>query len=112
MLNIGRLCIKTAGRDAGHIAVIVDVIDKNYVLVDGNVRRRKCNIQHIEPLPQSIAIEKNASLDIIKQHLAAINIVIKEKRVKVKEEDKEPEDQKNTTKGQKKTTNERKNASK
>ena len=47
MIEIGRIVIKTAGRDAGREAVIVDILDDNYVLIDGNVRRRKCNILHL-----------------------------------------------------------------
>ncbi|MAG08197.1 50S ribosomal protein L14e, partial [Candidatus Woesearchaeota archaeon] len=50
MLNqIGRLVVKTAGRDAGKKALIVDSLDKSHVLIDGETRRRKCNIAHLEP---------------------------------------------------------------
>ncbi|MFX0010898.1 MAG: 50S ribosomal protein L14e, partial [Candidatus Hermodarchaeota archaeon] len=39
-----------------------DIIDKNYVLVDGlNVRRRRANYKHLEPLTESIEIKKGAS---------------------------------------------------
>lgn len=61
MIEIGRLCIKISGRDAGNKCVVVDIIDKTYVLIDGNVRRRKCNIAHLEPLNNVIKIKKNAS---------------------------------------------------
>ena len=30
--DIGRICIKTLGREAGHYCIIVEVIDKNYLL--------------------------------------------------------------------------------
>lgn len=61
MIEIGRLCVKIAGRDAGNKCVVVDLVDKTYVLIDGNVRRRKCNIAHLEPLDKVIKIKKNAS---------------------------------------------------
>lgn len=61
MIEIGRIVVKTAGRDAGCKAVIIDILDDKYVLVDGETRRRKCNILHIEPLNQIIKIGKNAS---------------------------------------------------
>ncbi|RLG55185.1 MAG: 50S ribosomal protein L14e, partial [Candidatus Hydrothermarchaeota archaeon] len=49
-IEIGRVCVKTAGREAGKRCVIVDIIDKNFVLVDGpEVQRRRCNIKHLEP---------------------------------------------------------------
>ena len=35
MLEVGRLCIKLAGRDAGKKAVVVENIDSNFVLIDG-----------------------------------------------------------------------------
>jgi len=60
-MEIGRLCVKLAGRDAGRIAVVVDNLEKNFVLIDGNVRRRKCNALHLEPLDEVIKIKKNAS---------------------------------------------------
>ena len=62
MLNeIGRVCMKIAGRDAGGRCVIVDILDKNYVLVDGEVRRKKVNITHLEPLDAVVKIRKGAS---------------------------------------------------
>ncbi|MHA1242872.1 MAG: KOW motif-containing protein, partial [Promethearchaeota archaeon] len=29
--DIGRVCVKTTGREAGRYCVVVDIIDKNYV---------------------------------------------------------------------------------
>ncbi len=60
--DIGRLCVKTMGREAGHYCVIVDVIDKNYLLIDGlNIRRRRVNFNHIEPITDTIELKKGAS---------------------------------------------------
>ena len=62
--DIGRLCIKTMGREAGYLCVIVDIIDKNYLLIDGlKVRRRRVNYRHIEPITETIDIKKGASHD-------------------------------------------------
>lgn len=64
--DIGRLCVKTTGREAGHYCVIVDIIDKNYVLIDGlTVRRRRANYKHVEPLADMIEIKKGAQHDAI-----------------------------------------------
>ena len=60
-MEIGRLCVKTAGRDAGGLCVVVDVLDKHFVTIDGNVRRRKCNIMHLEALDEVLKIKKGAS---------------------------------------------------
>ncbi len=60
--DIGRLCVKTLGREAGHYCVIVDIIDKNYLLIDGlKVRRRRVNFNHIEPIADTIEIKKGAN---------------------------------------------------
>ena len=40
-MKIGQLCLKIAGRDGNNWCAIVDKIDDNYVLIDGNVRRKK-----------------------------------------------------------------------
>ena len=53
--------MKIAGRDAGRMCVVVDAIDTKIVLIDGDVRRRKCNIFHLEPLEKVISLKKGAS---------------------------------------------------
>ena len=60
MYDIGRVCVKIAGRDAGKKCVVVEQIDDKYVLIDGQTRRRKCNIAHLEPTLQSLSIKKSA----------------------------------------------------
>ncbi len=64
--EIGRICFKIAGREAGQKCVIVGVIDKNFVLVTGpknltGVRRRKVNVSHLTFTPYKINIKENAS---------------------------------------------------
>jgi len=61
MLTIGRVCVKTCGRDAGKTCVIIDVLDNNFVMIDGATRRRKCNILHLEPLNKELNLKKGAS---------------------------------------------------
>ncbi len=66
MLEVGRICLKTAGREAGRHCVIVKKIDDNFVMVTGpkpatNVKRRRCNILHLEPLEEKIKIKPDAS---------------------------------------------------
>ncbi|MHA1229495.1 MAG: 50S ribosomal protein L14e [Candidatus Helarchaeota archaeon] len=65
-IEIGRICVKLAGREAGKKCVILDVIDKNFVLITGpkeitKVRRRRSNIKQLEPFKYKIEIERNAS---------------------------------------------------
>ena len=62
--------MKLKGREAGSRCVIVDVVDKNYVIVTGppevtGVRRRRVNMSHLQPLDKVIEISRNASDDEI-----------------------------------------------
>lgn len=65
-IQVGRIIVKTNGREAGKKAVIVDLINQNYVLVTGpksitTVRRRKCNIKHLEPTDKVVTIKRDAN---------------------------------------------------
>lgn len=65
-IEVGRICVKTFGRESGKKCVILDVIDKNFVLVTGpksvnKVKRRKANVNHIEPTQEKIEIKRSAA---------------------------------------------------
>ena len=60
------MCVKIAGREAGRKCVIVDVIDRNFVLITGpqkvtGVKRRRANINHIEPTEKRVDIKRGNS---------------------------------------------------
>ncbi len=82
MIEVGRLCVKLAGRDAGLKCVVVEVLDKNFVMIDGEARRRKCNIIHIEPLDEVIKIKAKASHADVVSEFKKLGIEIKEKKPK------------------------------
>lgn len=85
-IEVGRLCLKLAGRDAGKKAVIVDILENNYVLIDGEVRRRKCNILHLEPLKEVIKIKKGASRNDVKAEFKKLGIELRDTKPKEKKE--------------------------
>lgn len=65
-MDVGRICVKLKGREAGSRCVIVDVVDRNYVIVTGppevtGVRRRRVNMSHLQPLDEVVEISRNAS---------------------------------------------------
>jgi large subunit ribosomal protein L14e len=73
VIEIGRVCAKIAGHEAGTKCVIVDVVDRTYVLVAGpGIKRKRCNIAHLEPLPQKLDIAKGASDEEIKRAFEAV----------------------------------------
>lgn len=80
MFEIGRVCVKIAGRDAHRVGVIVDTLDARQVLIDGQVRRKKCNMSHLEPLQQIVPLNKNASHEEVVAALKTINVVCPEKK--------------------------------
>lgn len=82
MIEIGRLCVKIAGREASKKCVVVDILDKNFVLIDGQVKRRKCNIQHLEPLEEKIKIKKGATHEDIVKEFKKLKIDTKEEKPK------------------------------
>jgi large subunit ribosomal protein L14e len=73
-MEVGRICVKLLGREVGKKCVIVDVIDKNFALVTGpksvtGVRRRRTNVDHLEPTPETIEVKKGASDDEVEKAL-------------------------------------------
>ncbi len=70
-IEVGRICVKIAGREAGEKCVIVEVIDDKFVEVVGTtMKNRKCNIKHLEPVEQTIEI-KSDDIEVIKKELEA-----------------------------------------
>ncbi len=73
-IEVGRICVKLYGREAGRKCVIVDIIDENFVVITGpknltGVRRRKANIDHIEPLDKKIEIPKGAEDEVVLERI-------------------------------------------
>jgi len=65
-VEVGRICVKLAGRETGRKCVIIDVMDKSFVLITGpkkvtGVKRRRVNINHVKPLQDRIEIPRGAS---------------------------------------------------
>ncbi|MBU1269153.1 MAG: 50S ribosomal protein L14e, partial [Nanoarchaeota archaeon] len=82
LFEIGRMCIKIAGRDAGLKCVVVDIIDDTFVLIDGQTRRRKCNVKHLEPLKEVVKLKKNASRSTVFEEFKKLKIDVKETKPK------------------------------
>ncbi|MEM2273382.1 MAG: 50S ribosomal protein L14e [Candidatus Bathyarchaeia archaeon] len=65
-IEVGRVCIKIRGREAGRRCVVLDIVDRNYALITGpknvtGVRRRRVNINHLKPTEDLLKIKKGAS---------------------------------------------------
>lgn len=74
LYEVGRICVKTMGREAGSYCVIVEAQDTKSVLVTGpksisGVRRRSCNIRHLEPLDSMLDIKSGADDSAVEKAL-------------------------------------------
>ena len=63
-IDIGRICIKLTGREAGKKCIIVDIVDRNFILITGpkqlnGVKRRRVNVSHIEPTERKLNIQRS-----------------------------------------------------
>jgi large subunit ribosomal protein L14e len=73
-VEIGKICVKTFGREAGSKCVIVDLVDDNFVVITGpkevnGVKRRRANVKHIEITNDTVNIKKGSSDDEVKKAL-------------------------------------------
>ncbi len=80
MFTTGRVCLKKAGRDSGRYCVVVEESEKGYVIIDGQTRRKRCNIQHLEPTKKTIKISEKADTKSVKEALEKEGILVKEKK--------------------------------
>jgi large subunit ribosomal protein L14e len=65
-----------AGRESGRKCVIVDVMDKSFVVVTGpikvsGVKRRRVNINHVAPTEDTLEIKRGASDEEVTQIIDA-----------------------------------------
>ncbi|MFH0748449.1 MAG: 50S ribosomal protein L14e [Candidatus Bathyarchaeota archaeon] len=84
-LDIGQICVKKLGREAGKKCVIVDIIDQSFVLVTGpkvltGIKRRRANIKHLEPTDGKLNLSKNASDEMV---VAAVKAAGKTKEMEM-----------------------------
>ena len=82
MIEKGRLCIKTAGRDAGMFCIIVQEIDSKLVMIDGETRRRKCNVSHLEPNDKVFSISSGDREEVKKIFKSELDIELRETKPK------------------------------
>jgi large subunit ribosomal protein L14e len=65
-IEVGRLCVKQVGRETGKKCVVIDVMDKSFILITGpkkltGVKRRRVNMNHVMPLEDKIDVKRGAS---------------------------------------------------
>lgn len=78
--EIGRIAVKTAGRETAKKCVITGFVDKNFVTITGaglsGVRKnpRRANLKHLVPLDQKVNIKENASPEDVAKALTSAGL--------------------------------------
>ena len=77
-MRVGDLCLKLAGRDAGKRCVIIKNVDEKTALIDGETRRRSCNLRHLAQLHTQLPIKENAShAEVLSQFKSVLGLDLK-----------------------------------
>jgi ribosomal protein L14E/L6E/L27E len=84
LIEVGRVCVKKFGRDAGSRAVITKVIDRNFVniITAERQKERRCNVKHLEFLGEKVDISNSEQLSRV------LGVEIKKKAEEQKQEQK------------------------
>lgn len=78
-MDVGRVCKKVVGRESGKTCVIVEKVDKNFVIVESpDVRRRRCNIRHLEPVDITVKIKEGATEKEVEKALKKVKMPAEE----------------------------------
>ncbi len=65
-IELGRVCVKTSGRNAGKYCVITGILDDNYVTVAGpkainKMKAKKCNVEHLAFTDKKLELNDKAT---------------------------------------------------
>jgi large subunit ribosomal protein L14e len=79
LVEVGRICVKTHGRETGKKCVVVERVDKNFVLITGpqevtDVRRRRSNVDHLDPTSKRVDIKAGAEDSAIVNAIKSANL--------------------------------------
>jgi len=88
-IEVGKICVKIAGREAGKKCIVVDVIDKNFLLITGpkqvnGVKRRRVNVSHVEPTDKKVNIRRGESDEEIMKALDEETLNFLREPIKIK----------------------------
>ena len=73
-IEVGRICVKQAGREKGKKCVVIDMMDKSFILITGpkkltGIKRKRVNLNHVSPLEDKIEVKRGASDEEVTQAL-------------------------------------------
>jgi large subunit ribosomal protein L14e len=72
-MEIGSVCIKTKGRDAGKIVAVLSKPKNGRVLIDGaKTKRKQCNVLHLFPIGKEIKVKEEETHEGVTKALKAL----------------------------------------
>ncbi len=79
-IEVGKICVKAVGREAGKKCVIIDLVDKNFALITGpktvnGVKRRRANVEHLQPTTDCVEIKRGATDEEVSAALKTAGIL-------------------------------------
>jgi len=74
IMSIGRVCVKVKGRDSGNYCVVVDKSGYSVVIEGKNIKRSKCNVRHLEPLPFVLEVQRNTEREVLLKEMSKIGL--------------------------------------
>jgi len=81
-LDVGTVCMKVAGREGGAVCCVIKPVDKTFVMITGpklvtGIKRRRCNIEHLEPTGIKLDIKEDATDEEIIEAYKKANVITK-----------------------------------
>lgn len=62
VMEVGTVCIKTKGREAGAMVVVLSKAKEGKVLIDGpKAKRKNCNVLHLFPTGKKAKVKEEES---------------------------------------------------
>ncbi len=88
-MKVGRVCVKTMGREKGLLCLIIEELDSSFVMIDGLTRRRKCNKAHLQPTPNALKISNKAKTETVLEAMKQAELITdKEHKARMTSKDK------------------------
>lgn len=61
--------MKIAGRDAGRIGIVTEDLGKGFFMVDGDTRKKKVNVKHVEFLGKEVKVGKGSTSEDLRKEI-------------------------------------------
>ena len=111
MIEVGRVCLKNTGREAGKYCVVLKKVNESFVSVTGprlltGVKRRRCNVDHLNSTEYKVEIKEDSNDEEIMAAMEKQSLITKLKLKRPSAAEMKTEATKQPKKGAEKTSSE------